>query len=427
MNSIKEADREVYEIILNELHRQQDSIELIASENFVSKAVLAACGSVLTNKYAEGYPRKRYYDGCEFVDEVEALAIHRAKLLFNCTFANVQPHSGTQANQAIFTALLKPYDKLMSLSLDCGGHLTHGSDVSMSGKWFNVVHYKLNAETHMLDYDRIYDIAQREKPKLIIAGYSAYPRIIDFKKFREIADSVDAYLMADVAHYAGLIAAKLYPDPFPYAHVATATTHKTLRGPRGGMILWNDGALSKSINSAVFPGIQGGPLMHIIAAKAIAFKEAMSHDFKQYAENVVKNAKAMAARFAEVGVDTITGGTDSHMVLLDLRKHGVHGVTLSRALSGIGITCNKNSIPFDELKPAYASGVRIGTPAITTRGMTAAICCEIASSIADCINALKDTNDVDEFLQTSCAKDVHERVKVICARYPLYKDLYERE
>ncbi|WPX97799.1 serine hydroxymethyltransferase [Candidatus Fokinia crypta] len=423
MNSIKDTDYEVYKIILKELHRQQNSIELIASENFVSSAVMEACGSVLTNKYAEGYPKKRYYDGCEYVDEVEALAINRVKLLFNCSFANVQPHSGTQANQAVFSALLKPYDKIMSLSLDCGGHLTHGSSVSMSGKWFNAVHYKLNPETHVLDYDHIYDMAQNEKPKLIIAGYSAYPRVIDFKKFREIADSIGAYFMADIAHYAGLIAAELYPTPFPYAHVVTATTHKTLRGPRGGVILWNDDTLSKLINNAVFPGIQGGPLMHIIAAKAVAFKEAMSPNFREYAKNVINNAKAMATCFSDIGINTVTGGTDSHIILIDLRKHGVDGITLSRALNSIGITCNKNSVPFDELKPAYTSGVRIGTPAITTRGITTDVCYEIASHIADCINVLRDINDMGDFTETACAKNIGEQVKLICEKYPLYRDL----
>ncbi len=362
------TDTAVADSIARELGRQQNQIELIASENIVSENVLRAQGSVLTNKYAEGYPGKRYYGGCEFVDEVETIAIERAKQLFGAAYANVQPHSGAQANQAVFFALLQPGDRIMGMSLAHGGHLTHGSPVTMSGKWFEVSSYQVRESDQLIDYDQVRAVAHETKPKIIIAGASAYPRHIDFAFFRQVADEVGAYLMVDMAHYAGLVAAGVYPDPMPHAHVVTTTTHKTLRGPRGGMILTNDEALAKKFNSAVFPGNQGGPLMHVIAAKAVAFGEALEPNFKTYARDVADNAKVLAETLIAGGLDIVSGGTDCHMVLVDLRPKGVKGRDAEHALERAGLTCNKNAIPFDPEKPAVTSGVRLGTSAGTTRG-----------------------------------------------------------
>ncbi len=366
--SVADSDPELASSLRRELARQQDQVELIASENIVSAAVLEAQGSVLTNKYAEGYPGRRYYGGCEIVDIAEQLAIDRAKALFGCSYANVQPHSGAQANQAVFMALLQPGDTILGMSLAAGGHLTHGASVNQSGKWFNAVQYGVRREDALIDYDQVRDLAREHKPKLIVAGGSAYPRVIDFARFREIADEVGAYLMVDMAHYAGLIAGGVYPNPVPHAHVTTTTTHKTLRGPRGGMVLSNDEALGKKINSAVFPGLQGGPLMHVIAAKAVAFGEALRPEFKTYARDVVDNARALASRLVEGGVDIVSGGTDSHIVLVDLRPKGLTGKAAEASLERAGMTCNKNGIPFDPEKPMVTSGVRLGTPAATTRG-----------------------------------------------------------
>src|SRR5688500_17996657 len=369
--SLAEADPAVDAAVKGELHRQREQIELIASENIVSRAVLEAAGSVLTNKYAEGYPGRRYYGGCEEVDKTERLAIERACRLFNCSFANVQPHSGAQANQAVFMALLKPGDTFMGMALDQGGHLTHGSPANQSGKWFKVVSYGVKADTHLIDYEQMEEVARREKPKLIVAGASAYSRHIDWARFRKVADEIGAFFMVDMAHYAGLVAAGVYPSPLPHAHVVTTTTHKTLRGPRGGMVLSNDVEIGKKINSAVFPGLQGGPLMHIIAAKAVAFKEALSPGFKLYAQAVIDNAKALAQTIAASGVDIVSGGTDTHLMLVDLRCKQLTGKAGEAALGRAHITCNKNGMPFDPQRPAVTSGVRLGTPACTTRGFLA--------------------------------------------------------
>ncbi|MEL0324389.1 MAG: serine hydroxymethyltransferase, partial [Rhodospirillales bacterium] len=362
------ADPELSVAIRKELGRQQDQIELIASENIVSRAVLEAQGSVLTNKYAEGYPGKRYYGGCEFVDVAEELAIERAKRLFGCTFVNVQPHSGAQANQAAFLAMLEPGDTIMGMSLAAGGHLTHGAAPNQSGKWFNAVQYGVRKEDGLIDYDEVQVLAEENKPKLIIAGGSAYPRIIDFERFRAIADSVGAKLMVDMAHFAGLVAAGVHPSPLPFADIVTTTTHKTLRGPRGGMVLSNDEALGKKVNSAVFPGLQGGPLMHVIAAKAVAFGEALRPEFVTYAENIVANANALATTLKSRGLDIVSGGTDTHLMLVDLRPLNLTGKDAEASLERAGLTCNKNAIPFDPEKPAITSGLRLGTPAGTTRG-----------------------------------------------------------
>ncbi|MGC9420443.1 MAG: serine hydroxymethyltransferase, partial [Rhodovulum sp.] len=366
--TLASRDPEIAEAIGLELGRQRDEIELIASENIVSRAVLEAQGSVMTNKYAEGYPGRRYYGGCQFVDIAESLAIERACKLFDCGFANVQPNSGSQANQGVFTALLKPGDTILGMSLDAGGHLTHGAAPNQSGKWFNAVQYGVREDDLLPDYDQIEALAKEHQPKMIIAGGSAIPRILDFKRFREIADMVGAYLLVDMAHFAGLVAAGLYPSPLPHAHVATTTTHKTLRGPRGGMILTNDEALAKKFNSAIFPGIQGGPLMHVIAGKAVAFGEALQTGFKTYQEQVIKNAKAMGAALEDGGLSLVTGGTDSHVLLVDLRPKGVKGNATEKALGRAQITCNKNGIPFDTEKPTITSGIRLGSPAGTTRG-----------------------------------------------------------
>ncbi|RUM98435.1 serine hydroxymethyltransferase [Pseudaminobacter arsenicus] len=411
------GDSEIAAAIGRELDRQQNQIELIASENIVSRDVLIAQGSVLTNKYAEGYPGRRYYGGCEFVDEVETLAIERAKKLFNCGFANVQPHSGAQANQAVFLALLSPGDRIMGMSLAHGGHLTHGSPVTMSGKWFDVVSYEVRQSDQQIDYDDLRARALEMRPKLIVAGASAYPRAIDFAAFRRIADEIGAWLMVDMAHYAGLVAAGLYPEPLPHAHVVTTTTHKTLRGPRGGMILTNDEALAKKFNSAVFPGNQGGPLMHVIAAKAVAFGEALQPQFKAYAGQVVANAKALSQTLLAGGLDIVSGGTDCHMVLVDLRPKGVKGRDAEQALERAGLTCNKNSIPFDPEKPAVTSGVRLGTSAGTTRGLGEAEFRRIGELILKVIDALAEKGaEGDAVVEAAVLGEVRE----LCRRFPIY-------
>ncbi|MFZ4070831.1 MAG: serine hydroxymethyltransferase [Caulobacterales bacterium] len=410
------ADPDLAGAIAHELARQQRQIELIASENIVSKAVIEAQGSVLTNKYAEGYPGRRYYGGCEYVDVAETLAIERAKRLFNCAYANVQPHSGAQANQAVFFALLQPGDTFLGMDLAAGGHLTHGAPANQSGKWFNPVSYTVRPDDHLIDYDELARIAEREKPKLIIAGGSAYSRVIDFARFRQIADSIGAYLMVDMAHYAGLIAGGAYPSPLPHAHVVTSTTHKTLRGPRGGIILSNDEDLGKKFNSAVFPGLQGGPLMHVIAAKAVAFGEALRPDFKLYARHVVDNARAFAARLIENGAAVVSGGTDSHLMLVDLRPLGVTGKAAEAALERASITCNKNGVPFDPAKPMITSGVRVGTPACTTRGFGPAEFQEVADLMIEVLTALGKSNGDNSAAEQAVAK----RVEALTARFPIY-------
>lgn len=367
-NSLAQTDPDIAVAIGNELKRQQTEIELIASENIVSRAVLEAQGSVLTNKYAEGYPGRRYYGGCRYVDVVEDLAIARARALFACEFVNVQPNSGSQANQGVYQALLSPGDTILGMSLDAGGHLTHGARPNQSGKWFNAIQYGVRKQDGLVDMDQMRALAHEHKPKLIVAGFSAYSRFLDFAEFRKVADEIGAYLMVDMAHVAGLVAGGVYPSPFPHAHVATTTTHKTLRGPRGGMIMTNDEAIAKKVNSAIFPGIQGGPLMHVIAGKAVAFKEALSDDFKAYARQVVANARVLADTLVAGGVDIVTGGTDNHLMLVDLRPKGVTGKAAEQALERAHITCNKNAVPFDPEKPAITSGIRVGTPAATSRG-----------------------------------------------------------
>jgi glycine hydroxymethyltransferase len=400
-----------------ELERQRDKIELIASENIVSKAVLEAQGSVLTNKYAEGYPGRRYYGGCEYVDIAEELAIDRAKRLFGCEFANVQPHSGAQANQAVFFALMQPGDTFMGLDLAAGGHLTHGSPVNQSGKWFKPVSYTVRRQDQRIDMDEVESIAKVHKPKLIIAGGSAYSRIIDFKRFREIADSIGAYFMVDMAHFAGLVAGGVHPNPLDHAHVVTTTTHKTLRGPRGGMILSKDADLGKKINSAVFPGLQGGPLMHVIAAKGVAFAEALKPEFKLYARAVVENAKALAETLHAHGLDIVSGGTDTHLMLVDLRPKGATGRATEKALDRAFITTNKNAIPFDTEKPAITSGVRLGTPAGTTRGFGVAEFKEIGKLIVEVVDAVaKHGEEGDAAVEAS----VRTRVGELCRRFPIY-------
>ncbi len=412
------ADADIAGAIAREFHRQAGQIELIASENIVSADVLRAQGSVLTNKYAEGYPGKRYYGGCEHVDEVETLAIERAKALFRARFANVQPHSGAQANQAVFLALLNPGDRIMGMSLAHGGHLTHGSPVTMSGKWFDVVSYEVRASDQLIDYDALLAKAHETRPKLIVAGASAYPRAINFAAFRHIADEVGAILMVDMAHYAGLVAAGLYPDPLPHAHVVTTTTHKTLRGPRGGMILTNDEALAKKVNSAVFPGNQGGPLMHVVAAKAVAFGEALRPEFRTYAAAVVDNARTLARTLVEGGLAVVSGGTDCHMVLVDLRPKGVTGKDAERALERAGLTCNKNAIPFDPEKPAVTSGVRLGTSAGTTRGFGEAEFRRIGELILTVIDALAAAGPEGD---TTTEAAVLAEVMELCRSFPIYR------
>ena len=408
LKTIKEADVELYEALEAELKRQQGNIELIASENIVSPAVLAAAGTHLTNKYAEGYPSKRYYGGCEYVDIAEKLAIDRAKELFGAEHANVQPHCGASANLAVFFALLQPGDTVLSMSLAHGGHLSHGSPVNISGKYFNIVPYFVDEKTCLIDYDEVERLAKECKPKLILAGASAYPRIIDFKRFREIADSVGAYLMVDMAHIAGLVAAGCHPSPVPYAHVVTTTTHKTLRGPRGGLILCKE-ELGKQIDKAIFPGTQGGPLMHIIAAKAVAFKEAMSDEFKQYQQQIVKNAKKLANELIERGISLVSGGTDNHLMLIDLTSKGKTGKEIEALLDKAHITANKNAIPFDKQTPFVTSGVRVGTPAVTSRGMKEEDMVVIAECIADII-------DNGEEAVERCS----EKVAALCEKYPIY-------
>ncbi len=416
--SLAEADGEVAKAIAEELGRQRDKIELIASENIVSRAVLEAQGSVLTNKYAEGYPGRRYYGGCEYVDIVEDLAIDRAKRLFDCSFANVQPHSGAQANQAVFFALMQPGDTFMGLDLAAGGHLTHGSPANQSGKWFKPVPYTVRRQDHRIDMDEVEAIAKANKPKLIVAGGSAYPRIIDFRRFREIADSVGAYLMVDMAHFAGLVAGGVHPNPLEHAHVVTTTTHKTLRGPRGGMVLSNDADLGKKINSAVFPGLQGGPLMHVIAAKAVAFGEALRPDFKLYAKSVVENAKALAETLHSGGLDIVSGGTDTHLMLVDLRPKGANGRAAEKALDRAAITTNKNAVPFDTEKPAITSGIRLGSPAGTTRGFGPAEFQLIGKLIVEVVEAVGAKGDAGD---PAVEASVGARVAELCARFPIYQ------
>ena len=418
-NSVAETDPELAQAIQNELGRQQHEIELIASENIVSRAVLEAQGSVLTNKYAEGYPGKRYYGGCEYVDIVETLAIERAKQLFGAGFANVQPNSGSQMNQAVFLALLQPGDKFMGLDLNAGGHLTHGSPVNMSGKWFHPVAYGVRRDDQLIDMDEVAEIARRERPKLIIAGGTAYSRIWDFEGFRRIADEVGAYLMVDMAHFAGLVAGGVHPNPVPHAHVTTTTTHKSLRGPRGGMILANDEDIAKKMNSAVFPGLQGGPLMHVIAAKAVAFREALQPEFKTYAANIVANARALAKSLQEAGLDIVSGGTDNHLMLVDLRPKQAKGKHAEKALDRASITCNKNGIPFDPEKPFVTSGIRLGTPAGTTRGFGEGEFREVGGMIAEVVDGLRKNGEAGD---AQVEQSVARRVEELCARFPIYQD-----
>jgi glycine hydroxymethyltransferase len=419
-DDLKTSDPEIADAIGKELGRQRDKIELIASENIVSKAVLEAQGSVLTNKYAEGYPGKRYYGGCEYVDIVEQLAIDRAKQLFGAGFANVQPNSGSQMNQAVFLALLDPGDSFMGLDLNAGGHLTHGSPVNMSGKWFKPVAYGVRRDDQLIDMGEVARIAREQRPKLIIAGGTAYSRIWDFAAFRAIADEVGAYLMVDMAHFAGLVAGGVHPNPVPHAHVVTTTTHKSLRGPRGGMILSNDEAIAKKMNSAVFPGLQGGPLMHVIAAKAVAFKEALQPEFKSYAAQVVANARALAKSLQDEGLDIVSGGTDNHLMLVDLRPKQAKGKHAEKALDRASITCNKNGIPFDPEKPFVTSGIRLGTPAGTTRGFGEAEFRQVGAMIAEVIDGLrKNGEEGDGQVEQSVAR----RVEELCARFPIYPDL----
>jgi glycine hydroxymethyltransferase len=414
---LAETDPELAAAIGHELVRQQDGIELIASENIVSRAVLEAQGSVLTNKYAEGYPGRRYYGGCEYVDVAERLAIDRARQIFGCEFANVQPHSGAQANQAVLLALLKPGDTILGMSLAAGGHLTHGAAPNLSGKWFRAVQYGVRRDDGLLDYDEMERLARREKPRLIIAGGSAYPRVIDFARFRKIADEVGAYFMVDMAHFAGLVAADVSPSPLPHAHVVTTTTHKTLRGPRGGMVLSNDAEIGKKINSAVFPGLQGGPLMHVIAAKAAAFGEALRPEFRAYQRAVADNARALAATLVEQGLAIVTGGTDCHLMLVDLRPKRVTGKAAEASLDRAHITANKNAIPFDPEEPAITSGVRLGTPAATTRGFGVAEFQQVGKMIGEVLDGLGKSNDGSN---EAVEQAVGKRVLELCARFPIY-------
>lgn len=412
MDSLKSVDPEIEEVLAKELHRQRNKLELIASENIVSTAVMTAQGSVLTNKYAEGYPGKRYYGGCEHVDVVEQLAIDRAKKLFGAEYANVQPHSGAQANMAVFFALLTPGDTVMGMNLTDGGHLTHGSPVNMSGKYFKIVPYGVSEKTEALDYDEVQRIAEECKPKLIVAGASAYARTLDFPRLAEIAHSVGAYLMVDIAHIAGLVAAGLHPSPVPYADVVTTTTHKTLRGPRGGMILCKDAEFGKQFNKAVFPGIQGGPLMHVIAGKAVAFKEALSPAFKEYAQQIINNAQTMAKTLQEKNFRIVSGGTDNHLMLVDLTNKGITGKEAQNILDEVGITANRNTIPFEKLSPFVTSGIRLGSPALTTRGFKEEDMVEVANIIALVLD-----NPEDE----GARKEASQRVAALCAKYPLYE------
>lgn len=415
MRHLRETDPEIYQAVVQEYNRQFYHLELIASENFTSLAVMEAQGSVLTNKYAEGLPGKRYYGGCEFVDIAESLAIERVKKIYGAEHANVQPHSGSQANMAVYMAFLKPGDVILGMDLAHGGHLSHGAKVNFSGKVYQVYYYGLNPETELIDYDQVWKLAKEHKPKMIVAGASAYPRVIDWERFAQIAEDVGAYLMVDMAHYAGLIAGGVYPNPVPYAHFVTSTTHKTLRGPRGGFILCR-AEFAKDIDKSVFPGIQGGPLMHVIAAKAVAFKEAMTEEFKSYARQVIINAQAMAEEFLKLGFKVITGGTDSHIVLLDLRNKGITGKEAEEALGRANITVNKNAVPFDPLPPTKTSGIRIGTPAMTTRGMKEDEMRSIARLIAKVIDNIKDEKVIE---------DVRKEVIELCQQFPLYPELKE--
>lgn len=414
---LNSRDAELFAAIEKEQTRQQKQIELIASENIVSRAVLEAQGSILTNKYAEGYPGRRYYGGCEFVDIAEELARDRAKALFNCDYANVQPNSGSQANQAVFQALIKPGDTILGMSLAAGGHLTHGARPNQSGKWFNAIQYGVREDDHLIDFDEVERLANEYKPQLIIAGGSAYPRQIDFKRFRDIADRVGAWFLVDMAHFSGLVAGEAHPNPLDHCHVATTTTHKTLRGPRGGMVLTNDPDISKKVNSAVFPGIQGGPLMHVIAGKAVAFGEALRPEFKQYAAHVVANAQAMAQAAVESGLDVVSGGTDTHVALIDLRPKGVKGNAAEEALERAYITCNKNGVPFDPEKPAVTSGVRVGSPAGTTRGFGVAEFTQIGAWIGEVVDALSKGDS------TATEDKVRSEVIALTERFPIYEGL----
>jgi len=415
MRYLKETDPEIYQAVVQEYNRQFYHLELIASENFTSLAVMEAQGSVLTNKYAEGLPGKRYYGGCEFVDIAESLAIERVKKIYGAEHANVQPHSGSQANMAVYMAFLKPGDVILGMDLAHGGHLSHGAKVNFSGKVYQVYYYGLNPETELIDYDQVWKLAKEHKPKMIVAGASAYPRVIDWERFAQIAEDVGAYLMVDMAHYAGLIAGGVYPNPVPYAHFVTSTTHKTLRGPRGGFILCR-AEFAKDIDKSVFPGIQGGPLMHVIAAKAVAFKEAMTEEFKNYARQVIINAQAMAEEFLKLGFKVVAGGTDSHIVLLDLRNKGITGKEAEEALGRVNITVNKNAVPFDPLPPTKTSGIRIGTPAMTTRGMKEDEMRSIAKLIAKVIDNIKDEKVIE---------DVRKEVIELCQQFPLYPEMKE--
>src|SRR6202521_764924 len=415
---LDEADPEIADVVRRELGRQRDEVELIASENIVSRAVLEAQGSVLTNKYAEGYVGRRYYGGCRCVDVAETLAIERITRLFGCAFANVQPHSGAQANQAAFMAVMRPGDTFMGLNLAAGGHLTHGSPANMSGKWFKVVPYGVRPEDHRIDLVEVERLAHQHKPKLIVAGGSAYPRIIDFRRFREIADAVGAVFMVDMAHFAGLVAGGVHPSPFPHAHIVTSTTHKTLRGPRGGFVLTNDGELAKKVNAAGFPGLQGGPLMHVIAAKAVAFGEALHPSFKSYAKSVVENAKALAEILKSRGLDIVSGGTDTHVMLVDLRPKRLTGKVAEAALGRAHITCNKNGIPFDPQKPTVTSGVRLGTPACTTRGFGIAEFRTVGEMIVEVLDVLSQKGvEEDSLIETA----VRSKVKSLISRFPIYQ------
>lgn len=414
--SLADKDKEVFSFIQGELSRQKDQIELIASENIVSRAVLEAAGSVLTNKYAEGYPGRRYYGGCEQVDEIEDIAIDRAKKLFNCNEAIVQPHSGSQANQCVFMGLMKPGDTFLGMDLAAGGHLTHGSPANQSGKWFNCISYGVREDNHLIDFEQVERLAKEHKPKMIIAGGSAYSRIIDFERFREIADSVGALFMVDMAHFAGLVAAGLYPNPLDHAHVVTTTTHKTLRGPRGGMVLTNDADIAKKVRSGLFPGIQGGPLMHIIAAKAVAFGEALQPEFKTYAQAVIDNANALAHTLVEAGYAVVSGGTDTHLALIDLRPKGVKGNAAEASLEAAGITCNKNGIPYDPEKFTITSGIRIGTPAGTTRGFGVAEFEEVGTLMAEVLDALAAKGEADPAVENA----VRDKVEALTGRFPIY-------
>ncbi|MGL6024041.1 MAG: serine hydroxymethyltransferase [Cetobacterium sp.] len=413
LNFLKDKDIDIYNAIENELHRQEYGLELIASENFVSKSVMEAVGSILTNKYAEGYPEKRYYGGCEFVDVVESLAINRAKELFNVKFANVQPHSGSQANMAAYRALIELGDTILGMRLDHGGHLTHGKNVNFSGHDYNVISYSVKKDDERIDYEEVRALALEHKPKLIIAGASAYPRVIDFKKFREIADEIGAYLVVDMAHIAGLVGAGLHPSPIEYAHITTTTTHKTLRGPRGGMILTNDEEISKKIDKMIFPGIQGGPLMHVIAGKAVAFKEALSPEFKIYQKNVIENAAALSKTLTSHGVRVVSGGTDNHLILVDLTNLNITGKDAEKVLENVHITVNKNGIPYDTLSPFVTSGIRLGTPALTSREMGVSE----MKIVGDCIvKALKNSEN------SALLEEVQREVKKLCEQFPLYKN-----